>query len=131
MAIASYGAAGLSGQSPSAVGWTGFRISLAGFLIPFTFIYNPDLLLVGGDYLSIALSTVTSLVGVIALAASLQNYLYVPMNVLQRLGMFVGSLLLIFPGAVTDAAGVALAAGVFLWQRSQRNAAGSGRGLPR
>ncbi|MPM06537.1 hypothetical protein SDC9_52838 [bioreactor metagenome] len=73
----------------------------------------------------------TSLVGVIALAASLQNYLYVPMNVLQRLGMFVGSLLLIFPGAVTDAAGVALAAGVFLWQRSQRNAAGSGRGLPR
>jgi len=120
VAIASYGAAGLSGQSPSAVGWTGFRISLAGFLIPFTFIYNPDLLLVGGNYLSIALSTVTSFVGVIALAASLQNYMYVPMNVLQRLGMFVGSLLLIFPGAVTDALGVAMVAGVFFWQRAQK-----------
>ena len=120
VAIASYGAAGLSGQSPSAVGWTGFRISLAGFLIPFTFIYNPDLLLVGGNYLSIALSTVTSFVGVIALAASLQNYMYVPMNVLQRLGMFVGSLLLIFPGAVTDALGVAMVVGVFFWQRAQK-----------
>ena len=119
VAIASYGAAGLSGQSPSAVGWTGFRISLAGFLIPFTFIYNPDLLLVGGNYFSIALSTVTSLVGVVALAASLQNYLYVPMNILQRLGMFIGSILLIFPGMATDAAGIALVAGVFFWQRMQ------------
>lgn len=125
VAIASYGAAGLSGQSPSAVGWTGFRISLAGFLIPFTFIYNPDLLLVGANYFSIALSTVTSFVGVIALAASLQNYLYVPMNVLQRLGMFVGAILLIFPGAATDAAGVGLAAAVFFWQRAQRKASAS------
>jgi TRAP transporter 4TM/12TM fusion protein len=131
VAIASYGAAGLSGQSPSAVGWTGFRISLAGFLIPFTFIYNPDLLLVGGNYLSIALSTVTSLVGVIALAASLQNYLYVPMNILQRLGMFIGALLLIFPGVATDTVGVALAAAVFFWQKAQRKAAGSGLGLAR
>ena len=119
VAIASYGAAGLSGQSPSAVGWTGFRISLAAFLIPFTFIYNPSLLLEGTNYFSIALSTVTSLVGVVSLASSLQNYLYVPMNIVQRLGMFIGSILLIFPGMATDAAGIALVAGVFFWQRMQ------------
>jgi TRAP transporter 4TM/12TM fusion protein len=123
VAIASYGAAGLSGQNPSAVGWTGFRISLAGFLIPFTFIYSPTLLLEGGDYVAIALSTVTSFIGVIALASSLQNYIYVRMNVIQRLAMFVGAVLLIFPGAVTDIAGVTLAASVWLWQRAQRNAA--------
>ncbi len=127
VAIASYGAAGLSGQSPSAVGWTGFRISLAGFLIPFTFIFNPDLLLIGNDWFSIAISTLTSLVGVIALASSLQNYLYVPMNILQRAGMFIGAVLLIFPGVTTDIAGVSLAAAVFFWQRAQRR---SGSLLP-
>jgi len=116
VAIASYGAAGLSGQSPSAVGWTGFRISLAGFLIPFTFIFNPELLLVGGNFVSITISTVTSIIGVIALASSLQNYLYAPMNVVQRAGMFFGALLLIFPGIITDIAGVALAGAIFFWQ---------------
>ncbi len=119
VAIASYGAAGLSGQSPSAVGWTGFRISLAGFLIPFTFIFNPELLLVGGDYVSITISTVTSIIGVIALASSLQNFLYVRMNFIQRTGMFFGALLLIFPGLITDIAGVALAGTVFFWQKMQ------------
>ena len=117
VAIASYGAAGLSGQSPSAVGWTGFRISLAGFLIPFTFIFNPELLLVGGNFVSITISTVTSIIGVIALASSLQNYLYAPMNVVQRAGMFFGALLLIFPGIITDIAGVALAGAIFFWQK--------------
>ena len=102
------------------MGWTGFRISLAGFLIPFTFIFNPDLLLIGNDWLSIGLSTVTSLIGVIALDSSLQNYLYVPMNILQRAGMFIGAVLLIFPGVTTDIAGVSLAAAVFFWQRTQR-----------
>lgn len=123
VAIASYGAAGLSGQSPSAVGWTGFRISLAGFLIPFTFIFNPQLLLVGGDALSITISTITSVVGVIALASSLQNFLYVRMNLIQRVGMFLGAVLLIFPGIVTDAIGITLAGAVFFWQRMARSRA--------
>ncbi|NLB83853.1 MAG: TRAP transporter permease, partial [Synergistaceae bacterium] len=90
------------------------------FLIPFTFIFNPDLLLIGNDWFSIAISTLTSLVGVIALASSLQNYLYVPMNILQRGAMFIGAVLLIFPGVTTDIAGVSLVAAVFFWQRTQR-----------
>ncbi|NLA91166.1 MAG: hypothetical protein GX843_05980, partial [Synergistaceae bacterium] len=44
-------------------------------------------------------------------------------NILQRLAMFIGAVLLIFPGAVTDIAGVGLAAAVYFWQRAQRKAA--------
>jgi TRAP transporter 4TM/12TM fusion protein len=120
VAIASYGAAGISGQRPSEVGWAGFRISLAGFLIPFTFIYSPQLLLEGGTALSITMSTITSFVGVIALAASLQNYLYVKMNLIQRVACFAGAVCLIFPGTITDVIGVALTAGVWFWQKQQR-----------
>lgn len=120
VAIASYGAAGISGQRPSEVGWAGFRISLAGFLIPFTFIYSPQLLLEGGTALSITMSTITSFVGVIALAASLQNYLYVKMNLIQRVACFAGAVCLIFPGTITDVIGVALTAGVWFWQKQQQ-----------
>ena len=120
VAIASYGAAGISGQRPSEVGWTGFRISLAGFLIPFTFVYSPQLLLEGGTALSITMSTITSFVGVIALAASLQNYLYVKMNLIQRVACFAGAVCLIFPGVITDVIGVALTAAVWFWQKQQQ-----------
>lgn len=117
VAIASYGAAGLSGQNPSKVGWTGFRISLAGFLIPFTFVNNPELLLVGGTMLSRVGSALSAFIGVLVLAAALQNYLLKPMNVVQRLLMFAGAVLLIFPGLKTDLMGVVLAAAVYFWQK--------------
>ena len=115
--LASYGAAGLSGQNPSKVGWTGFRISLAGFLIPFTFVNNPELLLVGGTMLSRVGSALSAFIGVLVLAAALQNYLLKPMNVVQRLLMFAGAVLLIFPGLKTDLMGVVLAGAVYLWQK--------------
>lgn len=121
VAIASYGAAGLSGQNPSKVGWTGFRISLAGFLIPFTFVNNPELLLVGGTMLSRTGSALSALMGALALAAALQNYLLKPMNVVQRLMMFAGSVLLIFPGLKTDLMGIVLAGVVYFWQRSSHS----------
>lgn len=123
VAIASYGAAGISGQRPSEVGWTGFRISLAAFLIPFTFVYSPELLLAEGSIASIALAVVTSIVGVISIAAAVQNYLLAPLNLIQRAMLFIGAICLIFPGMTTDLIGIAMTVGVLLWQK----AAGKGR----
>ncbi len=120
VAIASYGAAGISGQRPSEVGWTGFRISLAAFLIPFTFVYSPQLLLVGGTFFSTLLAFTTSVIGVIAIAAALQSYFAGPLNRIQVLLLFGGSVCLIFPGIVTDVAGVGITLGIYAWQKLLR-----------
>lgn len=116
VAIASYGAAGISGQNPSEVGWMGFRISLAGFLIPFTFIYSPQLLLVEGNFLSITLATVSSLFGAYALAAALQGYIKAPIGMLLRIVLFGAAVCLIIPGLVTDLIGYVVIGGLFLYQ---------------
>ena len=117
VAIASYGAAGISGQKPSEVGWTGFRISLAAFLIPFTFVYSPELLLVQGSFMDIGIAVGTSVIGVIAIAAAVQNFLIGPLNIVQRIMLFAGAVLLIFPGIMTDGLGIALTAIVVIWQK--------------
>jgi TRAP transporter 4TM/12TM fusion protein len=122
VAIASYGAAGLSGQNPSTVGWAGFRISLAGFLIPFTFILNPSLLLIGSDPIGIVWSALTGFLGAITLASALQNHLFRTMNFVQRIAMFAGAVLLIFPGLKTDIAGIAIVAAIGVWQKIQNRA---------
>ncbi|MDR3265627.1 MAG: TRAP transporter permease [Synergistaceae bacterium] len=117
VAIASYGAAGLSGQNPSEVGWAGFRIALPGFVIPFTFIYAPALLFVNSTLPEIALAGVTALVGVIAAATALQDYLLKPLGMFFRILLFAGSLLLIFPGLETDIAGLAIVLGIGAFQK--------------
>jgi TRAP transporter 4TM/12TM fusion protein len=117
VAIASYGAAGLSGQNPSEVGWAGFRIALAGFVIPFTFIYAPALLFLNSTVPQILLATATAFVGVVAAAVAMQGYLFAPMNILFRLLLLVGACLLIFPGVVTDLAGLVIVLGFAGGQR--------------
>jgi TRAP-type uncharacterized transport system fused permease subunit len=117
VAIASYGAAGLSGQNPSEVGWMGFRIALPGFVIPFTFIYAPALLFVNSTAMEIIMATVSAFVGVIAASVAMQNYFISPLNIFTRLALFAGAVLLIFPGAVTDAMGIILVIAVWLQQR--------------
>ncbi|GHS93277.1 C4-dicarboxylate ABC transporter [Synergistales bacterium] len=117
VAIASYGAAGLSGQNPSEVGWTGFRIALPGFVIPFTFIYAPALLFVDSTIPEVILATISAFVGVIAAAVAMQNYFIRPLNIVTRLALFVSAVLLIFPGVVTDTIGFALVIAIWLYQR--------------
>ncbi|MDR1648803.1 MAG: TRAP transporter permease [Synergistaceae bacterium] len=119
VAIASYGAAGLSGQNPSEVGWAGFRIALAGFVIPFTFIYAPALLFVNSTLLEVAIASLTALVGVVAAAAAVQGYIYAPLNIFLRLLLFAGACLLIFPGLATDLAGIGIFAAMVLYQKWQ------------
>ena len=121
VAIASYGAAGISGQNPSKVGWKGFSIALPGFIIPFTFIFSPALLFVSEDLASVIVASVTALIGVIAASAAMQGYIFKPMNLFFRVALFGGACLLIFPGLATDAAGIAICGGIYLMQRMRMN----------
>lgn len=122
VAIASYGAAGISGQNPSQVGWMGFRISIPGFIIPFTFVFAPQLLFVDSTIPEVALATVSALFGVIAAAAAMQGYIFAPLNIVFRFILFAGACLLIFPGLLTDAIGIGIFIALCLYQKIQMRA---------
>lgn len=118
VALASYAGAGIAGASPSKVGWTAFRLALAGFIIPFIFVYNPILLLIGGGIFETGLAIITSIIGVCALAMALQGYMIADLNMVQRIVLFAGAMSLIIPGLFTDLIGVAVLGGVYLWQKA-------------
>ena len=58
-------AAGLSGGSPMKTGWQSVRLALAGFIVPFMFVYNPQLLLENVTLLSGLQVVVTACIGVV------------------------------------------------------------------
>ncbi len=48
VALAAFAAAPLAGAKPMATGMEALRISIAGFIIPFLFVFHPDILLISG-----------------------------------------------------------------------------------
>jgi TRAP-type uncharacterized transport system fused permease subunit len=97
-------------------------LSLSGFIIPFAYVYDPALLLIGASVPQIVVRTAAATLGVIMLSAALIGYLRRPTRLWERALLLAGSFLLIFPGAWSDLAGVACFALVLVSQRARRPA---------
>ncbi len=117
VALAVFAAAALARTSIWSTGWEAVRLAAPAYIIPFMFIYEPSLLLIG-DWFTSLTSTVSAVVGVTCLAAGLQGYLLREAPWWQRALLLVAAILLIKPGYVTDAIGLALLALVIVAQKT-------------
>lgn len=127
VALASFTAAGISGASPAATGWTSFRIGLVAFIVPFVFVYQPVMLLYG-NFWEIALCAVSAMFGCWGLGAALEGWCRARLGVAARLGFAAGGLMMLMPGFWTDLAGAVALAALFLWQRKKEARDGNASG---
>ena len=88
------------------------------FIIPYMFVYNNALLLVG-SISQILMVCVTAFLGVLALSFAAQNYLGGKMPWWVRILMFIGAALLIYPGWPSDIVGMVILAALYLARRRQ------------
>ncbi|MGM0828974.1 MAG: TRAP transporter permease [Bacillota bacterium] len=116
VALAAFAAAGLSGSDPMKTGMTAVRLGLAAFIVPYMFVYGETLLLVG-DVPNIILSVVTSIIGIIGVACAAEGWLIRNALWYERVILFIGAILMINPGIVTDLIGFAILALVFFYQK--------------
>jgi TRAP transporter 4TM/12TM fusion protein len=116
VALAVFAAAGLAKSDLWATGWQAVRIAAATYIVPFMFIYEPSLMLIG-DWVDSLTSSASAVVGVMCLAAGLQGYLLREARWWERVILVVAALLLIKPGYISDAIGLVLLALVVASQR--------------
>jgi len=107
MAPDAFVAAGIADSPMMKTALTACRLALVIFIVPYMFVYNNALLLVG-NVGEILLVCVTAFFGVYALACAAQNYLGGKLPIYLRLALFIGGGCLIYPGWVTDLFGVVL-----------------------
>lgn len=119
-AVTTFAAANLAGSEPMITGLEGFKLGIAGFLVPFAFIYNPELLL-QGSALQIALTFGLTAFGVICLGAGVVGQLFGRLMVVQRLLFFSAAVCLIYPGRAVDWFGVGLAILAGIWSYYTRD----------
>lgn len=120
VAIAAYAAAGIAGADAMRTGFTAWRLSLVGFLLPFMFALNPALL-AQGSLTDIFISVTITIVGIFALAAMLQAYFLGRLYFWQRVILFIGSLSLLFAERVSDTFGLILVSFIFIIQLYRRH----------
>lgn len=133
VALASFAGAGISGGDPMKTGWQSLKLSLAGFIVPFIFVYNPALLFIDGSlltsmnmteftyppFLDVVLVATTSFVGVVALSSAVEGYFKGSMNALERIIIAIGALMLIVPEFTTDVIGVVIVS-IMIFINSQK-----------
>jgi TRAP transporter 4TM/12TM fusion protein len=83
------------------------RFSAYMYIMPFTFVYTPMLMLQGFSF-DVVLTWATNFLSCIPFAAGMTGYFFGHINPLQRLMLLISAFLLIFPGIGTDATGLLL-----------------------
>lgn len=122
VALAVFAAAGLARTDLWTSGWEAMRVAAPAYLVPFMFVYEPSLLMVG-DVTTIITSSVTAIVGVICCAAGLMGYLKRECTWWERVLLLAAAALLIKPGYITDVMGLALLGFVLVVQYRGRASA--------
>ncbi|HPI97163.1 MAG TPA: TRAP transporter permease [Synergistales bacterium] len=108
VALAAYAGAGIAGDDPMKTGATAVKLALAGFLVPYIYVYNPMLVLVGFVPHKFALALVTAILGVFLLGMSSIGFYKAKLAFWQRILAFIGALGLLIPGIQTDVLGLVI-----------------------
>lgn len=122
VALAAYAASAIARSNPLKSGVLATRLAIGAFIIPYVFVLSPQLLMVEMTPLKMILVPVTALLGMAAISGALAGFFVSKANVIERLALLAGGLILIYPSLETDAIGFGLIAVISLiqWFRSKR-----------
>lgn len=109
VALASYAAAGIADASPNKVGWQGFVLVLPSFLVPFVFIFNHELLLMGQP-LDTVLAVISAAMGVFAFSIITEGWIFGKVQLPFRILLAAAVICLLDVGVVTDVIGYVILA---------------------
>lgn len=118
VAITAYTTAAISGSEPQRTALLSMRIGIGGIFLPFIFVYNPELLLQGSNPWETALAVITAILSSYFFSAAIESYWMNPLRFVERILLFVGAVLLVIPGLMTDLAGVVFAIVVYFMNKN-------------
>jgi len=117
--LAAMAGAAIAKANPMKTGFEATRLAIAAFLIPYMFIFSPQLLMINAAWHEILRMMGTALMGMFGVAMFMQKFYMSRLNIIQQLLALAGGLLLIDPGLVTDIIGLGLIVLVIVWNRFQ------------
>src|ERR1700759_3845272 len=124
VALAALAAAPIAKENPDKIGWEAMRIALAGYVIPFIFVYSPALMMQAGDpmaaqlgfYGAVAFATFKALVAIALFGMVAIGFLLPRLTLAERAFTFAAALCLLGDFRFSDTAGFVLTIAIVLRQ---------------
>src|SRR5690625_1620950 len=107
-ALAAFAATGISGGEPIRTGVNASKLAIAAFIIPYMFIFEPQLLMIDVTAQGIIWIIITAVTGMIAIGAGLIGFWYRKLHWVERIIAFAAGILLMYPEGNTDIFGAIL-----------------------
>lgn len=107
VALAAYAGASLAGADFNKTGWIALRLGFVAFLIPYTLVFGPSLMM-EGEAVKIITSFLTALLGAAFLAIGLQRYFLRAISRIEAVLYVIAAIGLIDPGTLSDLIGFAI-----------------------
>ncbi|GAB6153799.1 TRAP transporter permease [Desulfosporosinus burensis] len=107
VAVAAYAAGGIAKADPWDIGWQACRLGIVAYIVPFSFMFQPALLL-QGNIQEIIMALVTVTAGIIALSAGIEGWFRREMSKWERALAILGGLLMMHPAWLTTGLGMGL-----------------------
>lgn len=122
VAVAAFAASSISGDNPILISVHAVKLALAAFLVPFVFVFGPELLLIGPLWKS-GITFLTACAGLILIAAALESFDNWAGAWWSRLLLATSGLLMLAPYYSTALIGVAMAALLIGFRKMQQRGA--------
>ena len=94
--MATFAAASIAGAPLMETAWQGLKLAVAGYLIPFIFIFNPALVFMG-EPLEIAWALFDAVVAVVVLAIGVEGYFRRSLSMAERILYILAGLSIVIP----------------------------------
>lgn len=106
VALAAFAASGIAKANPLKTSFSAFKLAIAAFLVPYIFVYNPQLLLYDVTFFAVMVNFSSALIGIIAVSSAVSGYLLLPQKWWERLFFFTSGIMLLIPSGGSDTIGV-------------------------
>ena len=121
VALAAFAAAGVSGGEPIRTGVISAKLAIAAFIVPYMFVFSPELLMIDASFLEIIWVVLTALCGMIAIGAGMVGYWYRKVHWLERIIAVIAGLMMMYPESMSDVIGITIFAGLIVLQIFYKN----------
>lgn len=128
VALAAFAASGIGQSDPLKTGLESTRLAIAAFIIPYIFVYSPQMLLIGTEWYEEVLIFISSTLGMIAIGAGMIGFFIKPLHPIIRLLLIGAGILLVLPEIFSSLTGLLLLVATFLYQKFIQKETGQ-RGL--
>lgn len=132
VALAAIAGAAIAKAKPMKTAVNATKLAIGAFIIPYMFVYNPQMLMIGGSFGNILMIIFTALIGMFGISVALEGYginntgiLYgknkshgitVTFDVVERVLFAIAGILCVIPETKTDIMGLCMMAALIIIQ---------------